>query len=115
MGQSSTVSAESTSVEFGADRFKANASLYAENKRAVDAIATGIAKAKGGYDSFDDAIATITQAWEALRNQVVKGVEYTPPVNMGFGSNNAGQIAGALTGDRTSVGDIRKAFSTLGK
>lgn len=110
-----TMLEEATSVEFGADKFRANAKLYTEHRRVIDAIATGVAKAKGGYDSFDDAIATIAKIWKTLRLQVEKGAEYTPPVEMGFGSNNASQIASALTGDRTSVGEIRKAYADLGK
>lgn len=116
MDQSSAV-AERTSekVEFGADVFKANAKLYVEHKRVIDAIATGVAKSNSGYDSFDDAIAQVSKVWNALRSQVSGGAGYTPPPADGFGSNNASQIASSLTGDRTSVGDIRKAFANHGK
>lgn len=106
---------ENKTAEFGAENLKANAALYVAHKRALDAIATGIAKPKGGYDNFEDFIVQIRKVWETLRNQVDNGAKFTPPVDMGFGSNNASQIAGSLTGDRTSVGDIRKAFATLGK
>lgn len=114
---SSTATSEQTSRDaaFGSDKFKANAQAYVANKRAIDAIATGIAKSSGGYDNFDDAIVQIKKAWDALRDMSVKGAEYTPPVDAGFGSNNAAQIGSSLTGDRTSVGDIRKAFANFGK
>lgn len=102
-------------VEFSADVFKANAKLYAEHKRVVDAIATGIAKPKGGYDNFDDAIVQITKVWESLQVQVTDGAGFTPPVEAGFGSNNGSQIASSLIGDRTSVGAIRKAMADHGK
>ncbi len=106
---------EKTKTEFGAEQLQANAALYVMHKRALDAIATGIAKPNGGYDNFDDFVAQIRKVWDILRNQVENGAKFTPPVEMGFGSNNASQIASSLTGDRTSVGDIRKAFATLGK
>lgn len=103
------------STDFGVDTFKRNAALYSQHRRLIDAIATGIAKVKGGYDSFDDAIATVKTVWESLREQSAKGAEYTPPIAMGFGSNNAAQIADAVTGERTSVGEVRKALAALGK
>lgn len=110
-----TMVQDGTSVEFGAELFKANAALYVRHKRVIDAIATGVSKANGGYESFDDAIAQVSQAWEALRSQVTDGAGYTPDASQGFGSNNASQIASALTGDKTSVTEIRKAFANLGK
>ena len=114
---SSTATAERTSqrVEFSADRFKANAKLYVEHKRVIDAIATGIAKSKGGYENFDDAIAQVRKVWDALQSQKLEGTGYTPKPDDGFGSNNASQIASSLMGDRTSIGDIRKAFALMGK
>lgn len=117
MSQSSATATERTSekVEYSADQFKANAKAYVEHKRLVDAIAIGIAKSTGGYDNFDDAIAQVRKVWESLRAQVTNGAGYTPPPADGFGSNNASQIAESLTGDRTSVGDIRKAMTKAGK
>jgi len=115
MGQSDTMVGTPVETEFGAEMFKRNAALYAQNRRVIDAIATGIAKPTGGYDSFDDALATITAVWKTLREQAAKGAEYTPPISMGFGSSNAAQVGSALTGDRTSVGEIRKAYALLGK
>lgn len=112
---SDTMVAEPTSVDFGIDTFRSNAKLYAEHKRVIDAIATGISKANGGFDNFDDAIATVSKVWAALREQVVDGAGFTPPVELGFGSNNASQVAAALTGDKSSVTEIRKAFAGLGK
>jgi len=110
---SDTMNAESTVIT--AQEFVQNAKAYSEHKRVIDAIATGIAKAKGGYDNFDDAIAQLTKVWDKLQDQKERGGMYTPDASMGFGSSNASQIASALTGDRASVGDIRKAFNLLGK
>ena len=112
---SDTMVAEATSVDVWARKFKGNAVSYAAHKRVIDAIASGVAKANGGYDNFDDAIAQVKDVWDALREQVADGGGYTPPVEMGFGSNNGSQIASALTGDKTSVTEIRKAFANLGK
>lgn len=113
MSNANTV--EATSTGFGAAEFRAAAKLYAEHKRVVDAIATGIAKTKGGYDNFDDAIAQLTEVWEALSDMKVHGGLYTPDRSQGFGPYNASQIASTLTGDRASVADIRKAFANMGK
>lgn len=105
MSQSST--ATETSVEFGAKSLKANAALYHQNKRIVDAAS--------GYDSLDDAIAGLTEAREALEVQAEDGGGFTPPVEMGFGSDNAAVIAESLLGRRNTVGSTRKAFNVLGK
>jgi len=102
-------------TEVTAETFRNAARTYVKHKRVIDAIATGIAKSNGGYGSIDDALAQIVEAWGVLRSLVENGGGYTPPVEMGFGSNNAAQIASAITGDNTSVTETRKAFSKLGK
>ena len=104
-----------TSTEFSLEQFQANARSYAAHKGVIDAIAKQIARPKGGYDNFDDAIAQVSAVWRALRDQAVDGAGFTPPVELGFGSNNAAQVAGALTGDKVSVAEIRKSFAALGK
>jgi hypothetical protein len=102
-----TMTAEATSVEFGAECFCGNAKVYAENKRIVDAASK--------YDSLDDAIAALTEVWNALEIQTVDGGGYTPSTELGFGSDNASQIASAILGRKTSVTATRKAFAALGK
>ena len=97
----------SKGTEFGAVQLKANAALYAKNKQIIDACSR--------YDSVDDAIAALTEVWAALEKQVVKGAEYTPAADLGFGSDNAAVIAESLLGRRNSVGATRKAFKELGK
>ena len=99
--------AEGTQVEFGSDTLLANAAVYHGAKRIVDAAS--------GYDSLDDAIAALTEAWETLERQVEQGAGYTPDKGLGFGSDNAAVIAESLLGRRNSVGATRKAFNTLGK
>lgn len=103
MSQSDT----GTLVEFGTKELKANAAVYNGAKRIVDAASS--------YDSVDDAVAALTEAWKVLEVQVESGGGFTPPVEMGFGSDNAAVIAESLLGRRNTVGATRKAFNSLGK
>lgn len=105
---SDTMTEEATSVEFGADTFRKNAQAYVANKRIIDAAASK-------YDSLDDAIAALTGAWEVIEAQMEDGAKYTPSADLGFGSDNASQIAAAILGRKTSVTATRKAFALLGK
>jgi hypothetical protein len=104
---STAVKNEATSVGFGADELKANAANYREHKRIVDAAS--------GYDNLEDAIAALRDVWGILEDQVKDGSGYTPDRGLGFGSDNASQIAEAIIGLRPTVGSTRKAFATLGK
>lgn len=104
MGQSNAVG---TAVEFGRVELKANAAVYREHKRLIDAASR--------YDSVDDAVAGLKVAWETLEAQIEKGASFTPPVEDGFGSDNAAVIAESLLGRRQTVGAVRKSFATLGK
>jgi hypothetical protein len=94
-------------VEFGTSQFLKNAQVYAANKRLVDAACR--------YDSVDDAIAALQATWAALTNQSENGGGFTPSAGLGFGSDNAGQIASALIGQRSLVSSTRKAFAAIGK
>ena len=102
-----TAATTDKAVEFGPEQFIGNARLYAEHKRIVDAVSR--------YDNLDDAVAALTDTWDALEKQSKIGGGYTPPVEAGFGSDNAGQIASALIGQRSLVSSTRKAFATVGK
>ncbi|RLC89141.1 MAG: hypothetical protein DRJ03_00885 [Chloroflexi bacterium] len=96
-----------TSVEFGAKQLQANAAVYHGAKRIVDAAS--------GFDSLDDAVAALTEAWEVLEAQVESGAGYTPDRELGFGSDNAAVIAESILGRRNSVGATRRAFNNMGK
>lgn len=87
--------------------FRANAAEYAANRRIIDAAAK--------YDSLDDAKAALERVWTLLEKQIVEGAGYTPSADLGFGSDNGGQIASAIIGRRSSVTATRKAFANLGK
>lgn len=102
-------SATGTAVEVGFQEsdLKANAETYRAHGRMVDAASR--------YDSVDDAIAGLQEAWSALEGQVEDGASYTPEAALGFGSDNAAVIAESLLGRRNSVGATRKSFKTLGK
>ena len=99
--------ASETATEFGAKNLKANAAIYRANKRMVDAASK--------YDSLDDAVAGLTEAWNILESQSESGAGYTPDRELGFGSDNAAVIAESLLGRRNSVGATRKSFNDLGK
>lgn len=108
--ETSTVTGTPAAVkaEFGSANLLVNAAVYRANKRIIDA-------ASIGYDSLDDAMAGLAEAWGVLEGQIKHGSGYTPDVGLGFGSDNAAVIAESLLGRRTGVGAIRKAFSSLGK
>ena len=101
-------------VKFGADRLVANAKTYKSHARLIDAVASGMGGAEPKYESFDDAVSQLRTVWNVLLKQVSEGSEYTPSVELGFGSDNAGQIAEAIIGIRPTVGTTRKAFKKLG-
>ena len=111
---STDVSDAGTVVSFGAEDLKANAELYRKHSRLVDAVASGMTGAKPKYDSLDDAWSQLSEVFEVLRAQVDNGVGYTPSRDLGFGSDNASQIAEALIGLRQTVGSTRTAFRKLG-
>jgi hypothetical protein len=93
--------------KFGQDQFLANAVVYRQHKRVVDACS--------GYDNVEDAMAGLKLAWAALERQVEEGGSYTPDRELGFGSDNAAVIADTLLGNRQTTGATRKAFKDLGK
>jgi len=108
MGHSTMVE-DGTSVEFGADTFKANATLYNEHKAIVDAAS------RKQYDNVEEAIAALRKVWTALEEQAETGAGYTPGVALGFGSENASVVAETILGVRPTTGAIRQAFRNVGK
>lgn len=100
-------SGTSTAVDFDLKALKANAVKYHGAKRIVDAAS--------GFDSLDDAVASLTEAWEAMESQIESGGGFTPPSDAGFGSDNAAVIAESILGRRNTVGATRKAFNVMGK
>ncbi len=104
MSQSSNTG---TVVEFGRTDLIANAAVYREHKAIVNAASR--------YDSVDDAIVGLKAAWEVIEAQIENGAAFTPPVEDGFGSDNATVIGESILGRRQSVGAVRKAFSNMGK
>jgi len=94
-------------VEFDLKALKANAVVYHGAKRIVDAAS--------GYDTLDDAIAALTQAWNVMESQIELGGGFTPPSDALFGSDNAAVIAESILGRRNTVGATRKAFNNMGK
>ena len=102
-------SATETSVEFGSDTLVMNAKIYRAHKRIVDAACAA------KYDNVDDAIAALNEVVATLTSQVAEGAGYTPDRALGFGSDNAAQIAEKVLGLGTSDATARKAFAEMGK
>ena len=96
-----------TGVEFGVKDFQANAILYRSAKGVMD----GASK----FESLDDAIAALTEVWEAMETQVEVGAGFTPPTDLGFGSDNGAVIAESILGRRNTVSATRKSFNSHGK
>jgi len=96
-------------TEFGVAQLKANAEVYRAHKRIVDAAAAA------KYDSIDDAIASLKAVVETFEAQIIEGAGYTPDRALGFGSDNAAQIAEKVMGLGTSDATVRKALNDLGK
>ena len=109
MPSSSTIveSTTASGTEFGSAEFIKNAVSYAEHKALVNAAAK--------YDSLADAQAALDTTWAALVDQSQRGGGFTPSVELGFGSDNAAQVASALIGQRSRVIDTRKAMVAVGK
>ena len=102
-------SATGTAVEFGSENIVANAKIYRTLKRIVDAACAA------KYESVEDAIAALNDVVAALTSQVETGAGYTPDRAMGFGSDNAAQIAEKILGLGTSDAQTRAKFSEMGK
>lgn len=107
MPQSNNTGTPVVSTEFDLSALKANAAVYHGAKRIVDAAS--------GFDSLDDAVVALTEAWGIMESQIDDGGGFTPPTDAGFGSDNAAVIAESILGRRNTVGATRKAFNNMGK
>ncbi len=107
MNQSNNSGTPVVTTEFDLSALKANAAVYHGAKRIIDAASA--------FDSLDDAVATLTHAWNVLETQIDEGGGFTPPSDAGFGSDNGAVIAESLLGRRNTVGKTRKAFNDMGK
>ena len=107
MSSSDNVGTPAVETEFCLKSLKANAAVYHDAKRIVDAAS--------GFDSLDDAVAALTGAWGVMESQIELGGGFTPPSDAGFGSDNAAVIAESILGRRNTVGATRKAFNNMGK
>lgn len=92
---------------FGEADLKRNAALYRTNRRLVDAAAK--------YDNLDEAVQALSDVWAIFEAQIDKGTGYTPDRALGFGSDNAAQIAEKVIGKGTSDAVVRKQLAALGK
>jgi hypothetical protein len=96
-------------AEFGTDRLRVNAALYQTHKRLIDAVSAA------KYDTPADAVKAIGEVVEALMSQIADGGRFTPDRGLGFGSDNASEIAKKILGLGTSDATTRKQFAALGK
>ena len=92
---------------YGDDDLLAMAQAYRADSKIVNAAS--------GYDSLDDAIAALTSVWEVIERTRQDGAGFTPATSLGFGSDNASQIAEKIMGLSSTVGATRKSLATLGK
>jgi len=97
------------STEFGADNLKANAALYQTHKRLIDAVSSA------KYENPAAAVKAIDEVVSVLMAQVADGGRFTPDRSLGFGSDNASQVAEKILGLGTSDATTRKQFAALGK
>jgi len=107
MTTSTVTGTPSVDADFGKTDLVTAAAIYRANKKIVDAAS--------GYDNVDDAVASLREAYKVLQDQSENGGGYTPDRELGFGSDNAAQIADSIMGLRPTVVSTRKAFNTLGK
>ncbi len=80
---------------------------YSRVSRLVDAII--------GSDNPTADIESAFGVIDALHAMETNGKGYTPAENLGFGSENAGTIAAALLGKRTSTSKIRTLARKIGR
>jgi hypothetical protein len=82
--------------EYFADTMKS----YIGAEKLIDALI----KADNPESAFSDAIDTI----ERMRSIVAHGTRYTPPSELGLGSDNSASICAKLLGESKSVSVLRK-------
>lgn len=97
------------SEEFGVDNLRANAAVYLKHRRLIDAVSAA------KYETPADAVKAIDEVVAVLMAQIENGSGYTPDRSLGFGSDNAAQIAEKILGLGTSDATARKQFAALGK
>jgi hypothetical protein len=108
MGKTDTIESQDKVVSgFGQADFVGIAADYVGHRQLVNAASR--------YDSLDDAIAGLTDAWNSLERMAASGAEYTPARELGFGQANGAEIAATLLGRRKSVSEFRKAVIALVK
>lgn len=102
---------QDTAIESGvvitSEVFMANLSGYAKHARLIDALV--------GSENPTEAIESAFGTIEALHAMEADGKGYTPAESLGFGSENASTIAGALLGRRTSTAKIRGLARKVGR
>lgn len=103
----SNVTVSERGTEFGVAQFMAVAQFYGTNRKAVDVLAE--------YPSLEAAIDAVRQGWNIVQDMVKDGAGFTPPAQLGFGSDNAQAIGLTLLGKRTSPSKIRSLLSKAGK
>lgn len=83
---------------------------YKRNRKLADAV-IAILNTKGG--NVDQSMLEVSSLIDNLKILVAHGEGYTPPTNLGFGSENASTIASAVMGQRTATSTIRSKFAAV--
>lgn len=86
-------------AQYADTAFIVNAYVGAENKETF----------------FTDLVSRAQAALAGLALLSESGKGYTPPESLGFGSDNASQIAKAITGQRLSNGKVRSTAAKVGR
>jgi len=90
--------------------FKRLGPAYKRNRKLADAV-IAILNTKGG--NVDQSMVEVRALIDNLKVLSENGVGYTPPSNLGFGSENASSIADAILGQRTATSTIRSKFAAV--
>jgi len=83
---------------------------YKANRKLADAV-IAILNTKNG--NVDQSMVQVRELIDNLNILVAHGDGYTPPTNLGFGSDNASTIASAVLGQRASTSSIRTKFAAV--
>ena len=96
-----------TDKKFGESDLHKNAVLYRTNRRLVDAASK--------YSDLESAIKALSDVWDVMSDMIDNGSGYTPDRALGFGSDNASQIAEKIIGKSTSDATVRKNLAAMAK
>ncbi len=111
MSDTNTAVASPKTRTVNSDSFLSALGSYADVKAIVD----DYVKSEHQSEYFADLVARAQAAIAGLQSLVTDGKSFTPPEALGFGSDNASQIASAIIGSRLSNGKLRTNAAKIGR